>query len=154
MVTHSTESHKEPVKPLLACFTTNNGSFSETHSPVRPRSALKQGTASAGQGLSPSAKSYLPGAIRPSGGSGNDAGERGQEQPRHTLQLQRRALEGVGGGEGTVTRQPFSMLPQRPLAGQPLPFLQKGNSADFSKEANTLPRWLKKMEKETLLLRL
>lgn len=154
MVTHSTESHKEPVKPLLACFTTNNGSFSETHSPVRPRSALKQGTASAGQGLSPSAKSYLPGAIRPSGGSGNDAGERGQEQPRHTLQLQRRAPGGVGGGEGTVTRQPFSMLPQRPLAGQPLPFLQKGNSADFSKEANTLPMWLKKTEKETLLLRL
>lgn len=101
MVTHSTESHKEPVKPLLACFTTNNGSFSETHSPVRPRSALKQGTASAGQGLSPSAKSYLPGAIRPSGGSGNDAGERGQEQPRHTLQLQRRALGGGwGGGRG------------------------------------------------------
>ena len=119
---------------------------------MRPRSALKQGTASAGQGLSPSAKSYLPGAIRPSGGSGNDAGERGQEQPRHTLQLQRRALEGVGGGEGTVTRQPFSMLPQRPLAGQPLPFLQKGNSADFSKDANTLPRWLKKTEKETLKL--
>lgn len=117
MVTHSTESHKEPVKPLLACFTTNNGSFSETHSPVRPRSALKQGTASAGQGLSPSAKSYLPGAIRPSGGSGNDAGERGQEQPRHTLQLQRRALEGVGGGRGPLHVSHFLCCPSAPLQG-------------------------------------
>lgn len=117
MVTHSTESHKEPVKPLLACFTTNNGSFSETHSPVRPRSALKQGTASAGQGLSPSAKSYLPGAIRPSGGSGNDAGERGQEQPRHTLQLQRRALEGVGGERGPLHVSHFLCCPSAPLQG-------------------------------------
>ena len=119
MVTHSTESHKEPVKPLLACFTTNNGSFSETHSPVRPRSALKQGTASAGQGLSPSAKSYLPGAIRPSGGSGNDAGERGQEQPRHTLQLQRRAPGGVGGGgeRGPLHVSHFLCCPSAPLRG-------------------------------------
>ena len=29
MVTHSTESHKEPVKPLLACFTTNSADFSK-----------------------------------------------------------------------------------------------------------------------------